>query len=376
MMLSTWYRLLCDVSFIGCCSNNEQVGFAIMTATTPTDAVPSADLLHIDPKLFHPKMRSTMSHVTVALTQSVLAIWDTQACRLWLLWDVADIIVEQPNVDDETDDLTLVITKTNSEVKVCLVPLTHQVHPSSNWKSEGSQSSAAQWRARIRSLLRFHGFVRTFQPPVWPFRATPSEIDSAPISCGASVLVAVAPNIVWLLAEPATIVVVHLLLQKEIGRVKVPVERPHCTAVGDGIVVCWALPGGGSLFETSNQPLLQIFRACDCCVIMQKHMPIPAVRSCCVSSGFIWVVTTNGLVCVISQTGALLEEFDFNLYEKAGALSVCACASFSPDVLQTNVVVSSHSGAFLLLDITNACMHNAGVFSCQFDASMFIYAAE
>jgi hypothetical protein len=26
--------------------------------------------------------------------------------------------------------LTLVITKTNSEVKVCLVPLTHQVHPS------------------------------------------------------------------------------------------------------------------------------------------------------------------------------------------------------------------------------------------------------
>ena len=165
-MWTSWYRLLCDVSFIGICSYNEKVGFAILTATAPPDAVPSADLLHIDPKLFHPKMRSTMSHVTVALTQSVLAIWDTQARRLWLLWDVADIIVEQPNVDDETDDLTLVITKTNSEVKVCLVPLTHQVHPSSNWKGEGSQSSAAQWRARIRSLLRFHSFVRTFQPPV------------------------------------------------------------------------------------------------------------------------------------------------------------------------------------------------------------------
>jgi hypothetical protein len=343
MMLSTWCRLLPAFSFIGFCSDNQQVGAAIMTATAAPEGVPAADLLHIDPKLLHPKTRSTMSHVTVALTQSVLAIWDTQARRLWLLWDVADIIVEQPNAADETDDLTLVITKTNSDVKVSLVPLTHQVHPSSNWKGEGSQSSCAQWRSRIRSLLHFHGFVRTFQSPVWPFRVAPSEIDLAPISCGASVLVAVSPNIVWLMAEPATIIVIHLLLQKEIGRVKVPIERPHCTAAGDGIVVCWALPGGGSVSELNNGPLLQIFRACDCCVIMQKYMPIPAVRNCCVSSGFIWVVTTNGLVCVISQTGVLLQEFDFNLYEKAGALSVCAC--FSADVLQSSVVVSSHSGA-------------------------------
>jgi hypothetical protein len=82
---------------------------------------------------------------------------------------------------------------------------------------------------------------------------------------------------------------------------------------------------------------------------MQKHMPIPVVRSCCISLGFIWVVTMNGLVCVISQTGVILEEFDFNLYEKAGALSVCACASFSMDALQTSVVVSSHSGEYLAM---------------------------
>jgi hypothetical protein len=329
-----------------------QVGFAVMTASAPSEGVLVAESLHVDPKLFDPKMRSSMTRVTIALTQNIFAAWDTQTLRLRLLWDVADIQVLDSDPRDGADDLALVVMKTDSRVKLSLLPLTHQFHPLSNWQGEGSASSSAQWRSRFNMVLNRHSFIRTFRPPSWPFRHVPQSIELPPISCGASVVVAVAPNIVWLMAEPATIVVVHLLLQKEIGRVKVPIERPHCVAVGDGMVVCWTLPGGGLGAEPSEGPMLQIFRASDCSLMIQKYVPIPAVRLCCVSSGFIWAVTTNGLIIVISCTGDVVQEFDFNLYHGAGALSVCSCpsgapATSSPEMSQSSVIVSSHTGYFL-----------------------------
>jgi hypothetical protein len=292
-------------------------------------------------------MRSSMTRVTIALTQNILAVWDSQTLRLRVLWDVSDIIVVNPDAKDSSDDLALVLKKKDSNVTLSLLPLTHQLQPLSNWQGEGSVSSSAVWRSRINVMLHTHSFIRTFRAPAWPFRHVPSSIELPPISCGASVVVAVAPNIVWLMAEPATIVVVHLLLQKEIGRVKVPIERPHCVAAGDGIVVCWALSGGEMGVESSIGPLLQIFRASDCSIIIQKYVPIPAVRCCCVSSGFIWTVTVNGLIVVISCSGTVLQEFDFNLYHGAGALSVCSCPpikSSISDELQSSVIVSSHSG--------------------------------
>jgi hypothetical protein len=326
----------------------------VLSASAPPEGLSVTDSFHIDPKLFDPKMRSSMTRVTVALTQNVLAMWDTQTLRLRVLWDVCDIIVLEADTNHAADDVALVLMKKESNVKLSLLPLTHQLHPLSNWSGEGCTSCSALWRSRINIMLHTHSFIHTFRPPAWPFRLLPSPVELPPISCGASVVVAVAPNIVWLIAEPATIVVVHLLLQKEIGRVKVPVERPHCAAAGDGIVVLWALPGGDVAAEFGMGPLLQVFRASDCSIMIQKHMPIAAVRCCCISSGFIWAVTVNGLVVVISCTGAVLQELDFNASHGAGALSVCACPSSkssdaSLDDAQPRVIVSSHSGASFIL---------------------------
>jgi hypothetical protein len=165
--------------------------------------------------------------------------------------------------------------------------------------------------------------------------------------------VAVAPNIVWLLAEPATIVIMHLSLQKELGRAKVPMERPNCVAVGDGVVACWSIPAGSSGFELNEGSMLHILRASDCCIIVQTYLHIPSVRSCCIASGFIWAVTTSGIVVVISFTGTVLQEFDFRLQYGAGALSVCACPLAHPylsmsDDHQCGVVVSSYAGLFAI----------------------------
>jgi hypothetical protein len=322
-----------------------------MTVATPTGGLTSDDLFHVDPKLFDPKMTSSMTRVTVALTQSLLAAWDSRTHRLCLLWEVADIVVASPDSKDEVHDLTLMIMKKNSNVQVSLLPISHQFHPLSTWRGEGTASSSAEWRSRINELIRFHTFIRSFQPPSWPFRNTPSTIELPQMSCGASVVVAVAPNIVWLIAEPATIVIMHLSLQKEIGRAKVPMERPNCVAAGDGVVACWSLPPGSSSFEPSDGSLLHILRISDCCIMVQTHLPISSVRSCCVASGFIWAVTTNGTVIVISFTGVVLQEFDFRLQCGAGALSVCACPLAQPslsslDAPQCGVAVSSHTGLF------------------------------
>jgi hypothetical protein len=322
-----------------------------MTAVAPTDGLTADDLFHVDPKLFHPKMRSSMMRVTVALTQSVLAAWDTCTHRLWLLWEVSDIVVVNPDPKQGSDDLALVMMKKSSNVQVSLLPLTHQLHPLSNWQGEGSASSSAEWRARIDELVQFHNFVRTFQPPSWPFRNTPLTIELPQLSSGSSIVVAVAPNIVWLLTEPGTIVIVHLSLQKEIGRVKVPIERPNCVTVGDGVVVLWSGPTGGSGFEPNEGSMLQIFRSSDCCMMVQKCLPIHAVRSCCVLSGFIWAVTMNGVVVVISFRGVILQEFDFRLQGGVGALSICTCplvvtSLCSSDVPQSGVMVAFEAGAF------------------------------
>ena len=121
-----------------------------MTAVAPTDGLTADDLFHVDPKLFHPKMRSSMMRVTVALTQSVLAAWDTCTHRLWLLWEVSDIVVVNPDPKQGSDDLALVMMKKSSNVQVSLLPLSHQLHPLSNWQGEGSASSSAEWRFRIK----------------------------------------------------------------------------------------------------------------------------------------------------------------------------------------------------------------------------------
>jgi hypothetical protein len=330
-----------------------QIGFAVMTASAPTKGLSADDLSHVDVKLFHPKTRSSMLRVTVALTQNVLAAWDTRSHRLLLLWEVADIIVVESDFNDDENELALVIKRKNSNAQVSFLPLTHQLRPLSNWQGEGIASSSAQWRSRIIELGHSHSFVRTFHPPSWPFRHSPSTVELPQISCGTSLAVAVAPNIVWLLAEPATIVIVHLPLQKEIGRVKVPIERPMCAAVEDGVVVCWSLSAGSSGFEHNEGSLLLVLRASDCSVMVHKHLPIPAVRSCCISAGFIWAVTIDGLLIVMSLIGDILEDFDFRLQQGSGALSVCACplassSSSSSDELQSGVVVSFHSGAIVI----------------------------
>jgi hypothetical protein len=324
-----------------------QVGFAVMAVNAPPDGIAAEDSHHIDLKLFDPKMRAGMMRVTVALTQNVFAAWSTQTQRLLFLWSLSELVVPTLDHSEVADDLTLVLMKKGSGVTLSLLPLSHQLHPMSNWHGEGSSSCSLQWRSRINELLQVHRFCHTFRSRPWPFRQSPCSIELPQSSCSASAVIAVAPNIVWLLADPATIVIVHLLLMKEIGRVKVPVEKPQCVAAGDGIVVCWAQPGGS---DTSDGSMLQVFRSSDCSIITQKYLPIASVRCCCVSGGVIWTVTSNGMVVVLSRSGSVLEEFDFKTDEDCGAMCVCASATFSlsspsPDVMSSSVVVAAHKGA-------------------------------
>jgi hypothetical protein len=101
--------------------------------------------------------------VTVARTRSVLAAWDTRTHRLWLLWEVADIVVAIPDPKQGSDDLKLVIMKKaamcrcrsyHSRISFILC-LTGSVR---------ARRAAAQSGASESKSEQFHDFDRTFQP--------------------------------------------------------------------------------------------------------------------------------------------------------------------------------------------------------------------